>query len=92
MLYSNSYYNDSNFRAGDFVLSSVNSADLAKYGIKGSVKDFKAKVKQSKNYKVIITGGNGHRRHTFVYNFFDFVNASAVTNPVINYNYWWNEK
>ena len=91
MLYSNSYYSDSNFKPGDFVLSSVNSADLVKYGIKGSVKDFKAMVKQSKKYKVIETGGSGYRRHTFVYNFHDFVHASPVTNPVINYDYWWND-
>lgn len=91
MLYSNSYYSDSNFKPGDFVLSSVNSADLVKYGIKGSVKDFKERVKKSKKYKVIETGGNGYRRHTFVYNFNDFIHTAVVTNPVINYDYWWND-
>ncbi len=73
MSYSNSYRSDSNYRTGDFVLSSVNSADLKRYGITDSVENFKTMVKKSRNYKVIITGGHRYRRHTFVYNYRDFV-------------------
>ena len=91
MLYGNSYRSDSDYKSGDFVLSSVNSADLKKYGITGTVKDFKAKVKKSKNYKVIVTGGAGHSCHTRIYNYNDFVNQPQVQpSGFVSFDYWWN--
>ncbi len=92
MVYANSYSTDSNFKPGDFVLSSVNSTMLKKYGIKESVKDFKARVKNSRNYKVIVTGGAGYSCHTRVYNYEDF-KQSGLLKPVkpIPFDFWWNE-
>jgi len=74
MLYSNSYFSDCQYKSGDFVLSSVNSTQLKRYGINMKVQDFKSKVKRSQKYKIIITGGSyGRTRHTQVYNYYDFV-------------------
>ena len=71
--YCNSHYNDVDYRSGDFVLSSVNSSLLSKYNINMKVKDFKALVKKSNKFKIVITGGCQNFRKTKVYNFKDFI-------------------
>ncbi len=90
MIYPNSYASDSGFRPGDFVISSVNAGILKKYGIDGTVKDFKDRVKKSRNYKVIVTGGAGYSCHTRVYNSKDFVKPTVQPTKVVNSDYWWN--
>lgn len=71
--YSNSYRSDRHFRDGDFVLSFVSKKKLDKYKINMKVKDFKEKVKKSKNYKTVFTGGGLNYRRTKVYNYNDFI-------------------
>ena len=72
--YSNSHFSDEHNKYGDFVISSVSKNDLDRFNINMTVKDFKNKVKGSKNYKIVLTGGGGNYRKTKVYNYFDFKN------------------
>lgn len=73
--YSNSYFSDSGYRPGDFVLSGVNKENLNKYGIAMTVKEFKDLVGRSGKYKTVMTGGSAAGyRHTQVYNYNDFRN------------------
>lgn len=69
---SNSYFSDSGYKSGDFVLSKVSAEDLKRNNITMKLKDFKQLVKRSSKYKIIITGGCLNYRRTRVYNFKDF--------------------
>lgn len=70
--YSNSYFSDCNYKNGDFILSNVKKADLKRYNINMSVKDFKAMCNKRGKYKVIRTGGVGSWRRTRVFNYNDY--------------------
>lgn len=70
--YSNSHFSDRNYKSGDFVLSNVCKADLARFGIDMRVNDFKNIVKKSNKFKTVFTGGGLTYRRTKVYNYYDF--------------------
>lgn len=70
---SNSYFDDKNYKHGDFVISTITKKELEKYNINLSVREFKALVLKSDKFKTIYTGASSHLfKKTKVYNYNDF--------------------
>ena len=70
--YGTSYNFDARVKSNHFILSNVNPNFLKRNEIPMSVKDFKEIVRKSKPAYIVVTGGNGHSKHTKVYDINQF--------------------